>query len=147
MHVLRMASAVQQLSQPYKYTSPALEVAAHPVYSEIFCLQPTKEPTNRERNGETFAQIVFEVRVEPGYRIQPNTLSGRRHWHSSLQIDPRFHTFLDLEWLTENSSSVVLSAILVRQFGKRPSILSTPTIWRQSRFSCYEGLHFKTKLG
>ncbi len=51
-------------------------------------------------------------------QVEPNTLSPNRHWPRSLRIDPCFATHDDLEWLLESSGDVVLSAILVRQFGE-----------------------------
>ena len=54
-----------------------------------------------------FAQIVFEVKVEPSsYTIQSSTLSGSHHWQRRLRVDPRFETHRDLEWKIEHSSKV-----------------------------------------
>lgn len=103
------------------HTSPSKELAAFPTYSTFFPVKPEK--TKKERgiaDGEPdkFGQIIFEVKVRPGYKIQPSTLFPRRHWPAALRIDPRFESHDALEWLHESRDDVVLTGILVRQFGK-----------------------------
>ena len=105
------------------YVSPAKELSAFPVYSEIFQLHPHRKPSTPQRQGDLvtnkFAQVLFEVKVKHGsYRIKPSTLRQNGHWPRSLRIDTRFATHDDLEWLLESSGDIVLSAILVRQFGE-----------------------------
>ena len=102
------------LSNNSIYTSPSKEVAGFPTYSTVFTLKPEE----RSKKPEKFGQIVFEVKVRPGYRVQESTLSRRRHWPADLRIDPRFESFEGLEWIHESSADLVLTAILVRQFGK-----------------------------
>ena len=104
------------------YVSPSKEVAAFPVYSEFFPLLPEGQEGVRK-----YAQMIFEVKVKPaGYIIQPSTLEGSRYWPKNLRYDKSFHTHCDLEHLIENCSDLMLSAILVRQFGKGAASLPAP---------------------
>jgi hypothetical protein len=51
------------------YVSPAKELSAFPVYSEIFQLNPHRKPSTPKQQGDLatnkFAQVVYEVRSNP----------------------------------------------------------------------------------
>merc|ERR1712032_23591 len=88
------------------YLSPALEMAGHPVYSSFFQL-----------GKRHWAQVVLECRVRPGsFRVQPSTL-WHAHWPQHVRMDPNFPTNDTLEWLIDEPSDVVVSAVMIREFG------------------------------
>jgi len=120
-------------SQSTIYVSPSKEVAAFPTYSDFFPLNPLPVPEGQVQGvlpdevTNKYAQIVFEVKVKPSsYIIQRSTLGQNRHWPRSLRVDKSFHTHCDLEHLIENTSDLMLSAILVRQFGPGAAPLPAP---------------------
>ena len=68
--------------------------------------------------------MVLEVRVRPGtFREQPGTMANK-HWPSDLRWQWGFDSLLALEWLSENPADVVITGIMVREFGKNadPSV-------------------------
>lgn len=52
---------------------PVLEILVFPTYFDMFLLHPSKKD-----NADGFVQIVFEVIVNPGYRMQSNNIINRR---------------------------------------------------------------------
>eukprot|EP00930_Biecheleria_cincta_P025512 TRINITY_DN1815_c1_g1_i1.p1 TRINITY_DN1815_c1_g1~~TRINITY_DN1815_c1_g1_i1.p1 ORF type:complete len:631 (+),score=103.14 TRINITY_DN1815_c1_g1_i1:65-1957(+) len=88
------------------YLSPSVEYAAHPVYSQMIELGP-----------EHWAQLVMECRVAPGsFRQQRRTL-GQRHWPMDLSFDQYLPPDAAFEWLLEDAKAVVVTGLLVREFG------------------------------
>lgn len=88
------------------YLSPSVEYAAHPVYSQLIELGP-----------EHWAQLVMECRVAPGsFRQQRRTLA-QQHWPMDLSFDQYLPPDAGFEWLLEDPKAVVVTGLLVREFG------------------------------
>ncbi|CAJ1453861.1 unnamed protein product [Effrenium voratum] len=93
-------------SQRTIYLSPAIEYSAFPVYAEFVEIAP-----------DHWAQLVLQCRVRPGsFTIQKGTL-GNKYWPNDSPFDPNFSGLDGLEWLVESEQDVVVSALLVREFG------------------------------
>jgi len=91
------------------YTSPSIEYAGHPVYSQLIQL-----------GTEHWAQIVLQCRVRPGSFRKRNSTLGRSYWPQDLRFDPNFPTHDKLEWVVKNPEDVVVTAVMMREFG--PSV-------------------------
>jgi len=90
------------------YVSPSVEYAAFPCYSQIFKL-----------GEEHWAQLVLECRVRPGaFKEATGTLSSNKHWPADVPIDQNFESLEGLEWLLERQDDVMVSALLIREFGQ-----------------------------
>lgn len=88
------------------YVSPSIEYAAHPVYSPLVELQP-----------DHWAQLVLECRVAPGsFREQGRTL-GPGHWPADLPFDTYRSSDAAVEWLVDDPACIVVSGLMVREFG------------------------------
>jgi len=89
------------------YTTPSIEYAAHPVFAKW-----------KELGEQHWVQMVVEVRVRPGtFREQGGTMANK-HWPKDLRWQWAFDSLLFLEWLSENPEDVVVTGIMVREFGK-----------------------------
>jgi len=96
------------------YLSPSIEYAAHPVYSQFVML-----------GQDHWAQLVLECRVAPGlFREQGRTLGGG-HWPLDLPFDNYFSQEAPFEWLVENPQAVVVSGLMVREFGRGAAVHSS----------------------
>lgn len=90
------------------YVSPSIEYAAFPCYSQLFKL-----------GEEHWAQLVLECKVRPtSFKEAPGTLSSNKHWPNDVSIDGNFAGLSGLEWLLERESDVVVSALMIREFGQ-----------------------------
>jgi len=88
------------------YVSPALGVAAHPVYSPLHCT-----------GTDTWAQMVLQCRVKPGsYVVQDNTLA-EKHWPKHIPMDLNYPDNHGVEWLLRDGADVIVYGVLIRQFG------------------------------
>mmetsp|Transcript_85131 Transcript_85131/g.150574 ORF Transcript_85131/g.150574 Transcript_85131/m.150574 type:complete len:459 (-) Transcript_85131:205-1581(-) len=88
------------------YLSPSIEYAAHPVYSPLIQLGPAH-----------WAQLIIECRVAPwAYRRQGRTLPPHM-WPVDLPFDPYFPLGTRLEWLVEDQTAVVVTGLMIREFG------------------------------
>lgn len=88
------------------YLSPSVEYAAHPVYSQMIELGP-----------EHWAQLVMECRVAPGSFWQQRRTLAQHHWPVDLSFDQYLPPGAAFEWLLEDPKAVVVTGLLVREFG------------------------------
>lgn len=89
------------------YLSPSIEYAAHPVYSPLIRLGP-----------EHWAQLIIECRVAPwALRRQGRTLPPHM-WPVDLPFDQCFPLGTRLEWLVEDPAAVVVTGLMIREFGR-----------------------------
>lgn len=96
------------------YLSPSIEYAAHPVYSQLVMM-----------GQDHWAQLVLECRVAPGcFREQGRTL-GAGHWPWNLPFDNYFSHAAPFELLVEDPQAVVVSGLMVREFGRGAAVHSS----------------------
>eukprot|EP00930_Biecheleria_cincta_P059787 TRINITY_DN45511_c0_g1_i1.p1 TRINITY_DN45511_c0_g1~~TRINITY_DN45511_c0_g1_i1.p1 ORF type:complete len:484 (+),score=73.16 TRINITY_DN45511_c0_g1_i1:106-1557(+) len=89
------------------YLSPSIEYAAHPIYCPLVELGP-----------EHWAQLIIECRVAPRFfREQGRTLPPHT-WPPELPFDVYYPLGAWLEWLVEDSSAIVVSGLMIREFGR-----------------------------
>lgn len=90
------------------YLSPAVEYAAFPVYAQFF-----------ELDDQRWAQLVFQCRVRPGAFVEKRGTLGNKYWPQHIRVDPNFDTLNGLEWLVEESKDILVTALMVREFGPK----------------------------
>ena len=66
-----------------------------------------------------WGQLVFQCRVRPGGFAQKPGSLGNKYWPRHVRFDPNFETMEDLEWLVENPDDIVISGLMVREFGPK----------------------------
>jgi len=89
------------------YVSPALGLASHPVYAQLFEMSPG-----------LWGQVVLQCKIRPGsWKVQGNTLGGFRHWPRDVRLDPNFETNQDLEYLCEDPDDLTVVGLMHRQLG------------------------------
>ena len=90
------------------YLSPSIEYAAFPTYG-LFFDDRTEE--------QHWLQVVLQVRVRPGsFAERPGTLGGKR-WPADLPFEQCFPGLEGLEWLVEDPADIVVTGLMVREFG------------------------------
>lgn len=89
------------------YFSPSIEYAGHPVYAQFFRLGP-----------KHWGQVVLQCRVHPASIVEiPSTL-GNAHWPTDVRMDPNFPSNNCMEWLIQDPADVIVSGLMVREFGQ-----------------------------
>merc|ERR1712046_77707 len=88
------------------YASPSVEYAAFPVYAPFTIMEHGR-----------WMQAVMQLCVRPGcFAMYPASLRGK-YWPEDLRFDPNFETLDNLEWLIEDEADVVVTGVLLREFG------------------------------
>jgi hypothetical protein len=89
------------------YASPSIEYAAFPCYAEL-----------HQVGEQHWAQLVLECRVRPDtFKKASGTLGSNKHWPHDVPIDTNYPALDGLEWLIEDPNDVVVTSVMIREFG------------------------------
>jgi len=96
------------------YVTPSIGYAAFPTYAEFFRIV---SPDKAGGPDDRWAQVVLQCRVRPDAFREVNGTLGTKFWPEDVPFDVDFPGLGGLEWLVEDAADVVVTGLMVREFG------------------------------